>query len=388
MIYRTNQKNGDKLSQLGFGCMRFPKSDDELLEIISYAIENGVNYFDTAYVYGNSEERLGACLKKLNAREKVKIATKLPPWKCKSYEDFDKLFETSLKRLQTDYIDYYFIHSLGDLSGWQRMKNFGVLKWIDEKKSQGKIKNIGFSYHGGKEEYLRICDAYNWEFSMIQYNYLDENNQAGKSGLHYAVSKGLTVMVMGPARGGMLAGKLPKDAITTFEEAYIKRSPAEWAFRWVYNQPEVTCVLSGMSNMKMLEENIEVASTANAGDFTDDDFEVINNARKALTKAIKIPCTGCSYCMPCPQGVDIPSCLSSYNDIFIDGKVRAFQSYLQQTSMKTNPQMASNCNACGKCEPLCPQKIEIRAELSKVSKTFEKFYFKLILFFVKRFMKL
>jgi predicted aldo/keto reductase-like oxidoreductase len=277
---------------------------------------------------------------------------------------------------------------LSDVAVWKRLLDLGIDEWIKNKKAEGKIKNIGFSYHGGKEEFIKILDIYNWEFTMIQYNYLDENSQAGKSGLHYAASKNIPVMIMEPLRGGMLANNLPKDAIKAFDEAYIKRTPAEWAFRWLYDQKEVICVLSGMNSMEMLKENIEVAKTSNIGDFTDKDHEVIANAMEAFKEAIKVPCTGCNYCMPCPQGVDIPTCLSCYNNINIEGKLRAIILYLQLTSMKSKPHVASLCNNCGKCEKMCPQKIEIRKELKKKKRAFEKFYFKAILFFIKSFMRL
>lgn len=388
MNYRTNKVNGDELSILGFGCMRFPKDEKETEKLILYAIENGINYFDTAFMYRNSEATLGRILSRNNKRKDVKIATKIPPALIKKYSDLDKYFNQELERLQTDYIDYYFIHMITDVGVWERMVNLGAPKWIDEKKAEGRIKNIGFSYHGGKDEFIKICDAYNWEFCMIQYNYLDENNQAGKSGLQYAASKGLPLMIMEPLRGGILAKNLPKGAAKAFEQAYIKRSPAEWSFRWLWNQPEVTCVLSGMDEMDILKENIDVASSAKVGELNKSDFEVIEKAKKALTEAIKVPCTGCGYCMPCPQGVDIPTCLSCYNNVIIEGKMTAFTRYIMQTSLKSKPQIASLCNKCGKCEKHCPQKIEIRKELHNTAKQFEKFYFRPILFVAKRFMKL
>ena len=388
MNYRTNKINGDELSILGFGCMRFPKDERETEKEIVYAIENGINYFDTAFMYPNSEATLGRILSKHNKRKDVKIATKLPPYLVNKYSDLDKIFNQELSRLQTDYIDYYFIHMLSDVAVWKRLMDLGISKWIAEKKAEGKIKNIGFSYHGGKEEFVRICDVYDWEFCMIQYNYLDENNQAGKSGLLHAANKGLPVMIMEPLRGGMLAKSLPKGAMKAFEQAPVKRSPAEWSFRWLWNHAEVICVLSGMNSMETLKENIDIASTSRVGDFTENDFEVIKNAKKAFAEAIKIPCTGCSYCMPCPQGVDIPTCLSCYNNIVIEGRLHAFATYLMQTSVKAKPQIASLCTQCGACEKRCPQKIEIRKELHTTAKALEKFYFKPIVFFMRRFMKL
>lgn len=388
MNYRTNKVNGDELSVLGFGCMRFPKDEVETEKLILYSIENGINYFDTAFMYGKSEETLGRILSKHNKRKDVKIATKIPPYMVKKYSDLDKIFNQELARLQTDYIDYYFIHMITDLAAWKRVVDLGIEKWINEKKAEGKIKNIGFSYHGGRDEFVKICDAYEWEFCMIQYNYLDEDNQAGKNGLHHAASKGIPVMIMEPLRGGVLVKSVPKDAIKAFEQAPVKRSPAEWSFRWLYNQPEVTCVLSGMNGMDMLKENIEVAKTSVIGDFAKSDFEVIAKAKKAFSDAIKVPCTACGYCMPCPQGVDIPTCLSCYNNITIEGNMRAFGTYLMQTSLKSKPQIASLCNGCGQCEKKCPQKIEIRKELKNTKKAIEKFYFKPVVFIAKKFMKL
>jgi predicted aldo/keto reductase-like oxidoreductase len=388
MNYRKNKVNGDELSILGFGCMRFPKDEMETEKLILYAIENGVNYFDTAYIYRNSETILGRILSRNNKRKDVKIATKIPPHMVKKYSDLDKLFNQELLRLQTDYVDYYFIHMLTDISVWKRLVDLGIEKWIHEKKASGKIRNIGFSYHGGRDEFVKNCDVYLWEFCMIQYNYLDENNQAGREGLQYAASKGIPVIIMEPLRGGILANKLPKGVAKVFNEAHVKRTPAEWSFRWLWDQQAVTCVLSGMNSMEVLKENIGIAKTAKFGDFAEDDFAVIAKAKKVFIETIKVPCTGCNYCMPCPQGVDIPTCFSCYNNIVIEGKRAAFTKYIMRTSLKTKPQIASLCNKCGQCEKLCPQKIEIRTELQNTAKTFEKIYFKPILFIAKRFMKI
>lgn len=387
MNYRVNPKNNDKLSILGFGCMRFAKDEREVEEQIIYAIEKGVNYFDTAYIYPNSEAILGRVLAK-GYRHRVKIATKLPPYLIKKYEDLDKIFYEELKRLQTDYIDYYFMHMLTDVNIWRRLVDLGILNWIEEKKQKGEIINIGFSYHGGREEFVKIVDVYAWEFCMIQYNYLDENNQAGKSGLKYAASKGLPVMVMEPLRGGKLVTNLPMEVYQVWENAYIKRSPAEWALRWIWNHPEVTVVLSGMNSQEMVEENIRVASQAEANTFTEEDYKLFNQVGNILREKIKIPCTGCNYCLPCPMGVDIPTCFSCYNDREIEGKFAAIGKYIMQTSLKAQAHNASLCTQCGKCEIHCPQKIEIREELVKVTKTLEGFYYKPARFVIKRFMKL
>ncbi|MGB3368117.1 MAG: aldo/keto reductase [Acidaminobacteraceae bacterium] len=387
MKYSLNPKNNDQLSVLGFGCMRFSKSESEVEKQIIHAIEMGVNYFDTAYIYPNSEIILGRVLAK-GYREKVNIATKLPPYLVKKYEDFDKLFYKELERLQTDYIDYYLMHMLTDLSTWDRLKDLGVLKWIDEKKKSGEIKNIGFSYHGGKTEFVKLVDAYEWEFCMIQYNYLDENRQAGKSGLKYASSKGLPVMIMEPLRGGKLVTNLPKDVYRTFDKAKTKRSPAEWALKWIWNQAEVTLVLSGMNSMEMLNENIRVASETEINAFTEDETKMFMEVKKTLQEKIKVPCTACNYCMPCPVGVDIPTCLSCYNDIEIEGRIGAAAKYLMQTSLKSEPHNASLCIMCGKCEKHCPQEIEIMKELKNVTKKLEGIHYKPIRFIAKKFMKL
>lgn len=386
MKYRINPKNNDQLSVLGFGCMRFNKDEAEVERQIIHAIESGVNYFDTAYIYPGSEVTLGKVLAK-GYREKVKIATKLPPYLVKKYEDFDKLFNAELQRLQTTYIDYYLMHMLTDVKTWHRLVDLGVLKWIEEKKANGQIINIGFSYHGGKDEFIKIVDIYDWEFCMIQYNYLDENNQAGKSGLKYAASKGLPVMIMEPLRGGKLVSHLPKSVYDTFAKSSHKRSPAEWAFRWIWNHPEVTLLLSGMNSMEMLEENIRVASDAEADAFGDEEFEIFKKVRKILDETIKIPCTACNYCMPCPFGVDIPTCFSCYNDREIEGKMAAKYKYIMQTSLKTQSTNASLCTQCGKCESHCPQKIEIRKELKRVTKALEGIHYKPARFIVKKFMK-
>lgn len=311
----------------------------------------------------------------------------MPPYLIKKYEDFDKIFNVQLERLQTDHIDYYFMHMLTDLNIWNRLVNLGVQKWIEEKKQKGQIVNAGFSYHGGKDEFKKIVDAYDWDFCMIQYNYLDENNQAGKSGLQYASAKGLPVMIMEPLRGGKLVTNLPKEVYNAFEKAHVKRSPAEWALRWIWNHPEVTLVLSGMNSMEMVDENIRVASQAEANSFAEEDFKLFEKVRNILIEKIKIPCTGCSYCMPCPKGVDIPTCFSCYNDREIEGKMKARVNYISHTSLKTQTNNASLCSKCGKCETHCPQNIKIRDELSKVSKAMEGFIYKPLRVIVKLFMK-
>ena len=385
MLYRTNPKNGDKLSILGFGFMRFAKDKKEAEKQVIYAIENGVNYFDTAYVYPNSEAVLGSILAK-GYRDRVKIATKLPHFLVKKNEDLDKIFYKELERLQTEYIDYYLIHMLSDIETWKRLLNLGILQWIEEKKQQGKIKNIGFSYHGDKEEFIKLVDVFDWEFCMIQYNFLDEFRQVGKSGLEYAAAKGLPVMVMEPLRGGKLVSNLPKEVYAVWKNAHVKRTPAEWALRWVWNHPEVTVTLSGMNTQEMIEENIKIASQTEANSFTENDFALFTSARNILLEKIKVPCTACNYCMPCPFGVYIPDCFSCYNDVTTEGKFKAFQNYIQQTGLKSQAHDASLCTKCGKCEQHCPQKIAIRTELSNAAKEFDGLIYRAAKLIIRKFL--
>jgi predicted aldo/keto reductase-like oxidoreductase len=383
MQYRVNPKNGDNLSALAYGCMRLPKDENECARLVHHAIENGINYFDTAYIYPGNEVLLGKALAG-GYRKRVKLATKIPPYLVHKREDLDKIFETQLKRLQTDYIDYYFIHLLTDVVVWERLKNLGILDWIQKKRDSGQIINLGFSYHGGKEEFIKLLDIYDWDFCMIQYNYYDENKQAGKSGLMAAAEKGLAVMIMEPLRGGRLVNGLPKPVYKIWENAYVKRSPAEWALRWVWNHPQVTTVLSGMNSMEMLEENIRVAAEAEPDEFTERDFSLLEKARKLIDDTLLVPCTGCGYCMPCPFGVDIPTCFSSLNDIPIEGKRRALTKYITYTSMTAETSVASRCVKCGKCEQHCPQDIKIRNELTNVKKAFEGILYKPIRFAIKK----
>lgn len=386
MIYRTNPRNGEQLSQLGFGCMRFDRDDRKVEQQIAHAIENGVNYFDTAYAYPNSEERLGRVLAAGGYRDKVFIATKMPTYLINKPDGFERMFCTQLKRLQTDHIDYYLMHMLPNVGEWERVCNLGILDFIDGKKKSGQIRNLGFSYHGGLQEFKNLTDIYDWDFCMIQFNYLDENNQAGKSGLEYAASKGLPVMIMEPLRGGKLVNKLPKEAVKIWEHAPAKRSPAEWALRWVWNHPEVATVLSGMNSMEMVEENIRIASEAKADDLSQADLALYEQVRKIILGKGTVPCTGCNYCMPCPRGVDIPMCFTCYNDrkSGIENGMFAEFYYIQ----RAYNHQASLCIECGKCEKHCPQNIAIREELKKVKKELEGPFYRPVRYIAKKIMKL
>ncbi len=383
MNYRKD-KYGNELSILGFGCMRFKtkkgnigkidieKAEKEILK----AFKNGVNYFDTAYIYPGNELVLGEILERNNLRKKVNIATKLPHYLIKTYENLDKLFNEQLKRLRTDYIDYYLIHMLADPLTWERLEELGIKEWIEDKKKSGQIKQIGFSYHGNSESFCQLIDAYEWDFCMIQYNYMDEHSQAGRNGLTYANKKGLPVMIMEPLRGGRLVNNLPKEAISVFENYKIKHTPVEWALKWLWNQPEVTVVLSGMNSEEMIDDNIKNASTSYVGELGEDENELFKNVLFEINKSMKVGCTGCGYCMPCPKKVDIPGTFAAFNRLYTDGKFTGLKEYVMCTMLRKDSAAASNCVGCGQCESHCPQNIEIRKELKKAEKELEGFLFK------------
>ena len=391
MKYR-NDKYGNQISVLGYGCMRFTnkmgKIDFEKAEkeILS-AYNAGVNYYDTAYIYPGSEVFLGEVLEKNNIRDKVFIATKLPQYMIKTADDIEKYFEEELKRLRTDHIDYYLMHMLADIKSWEKLKDLGIEEWIKNKKEAGKIKQIGFSYHGNSDMFCKLIDIYDWDFCQIQYNYLDEHSQAGRTGLNYAASKNIPIVIMEPLRGGRLANNLPEKAKKLFEKYEIKRTPAEWAFRWLWNQKEIMCVLSGMNSLEMIEENTKNASTAEIGEFTEKDEELLKSVVDAINEKMKVPCTGCRYCMPCPKNVDIPGTFSAYNKKYSDGKFTALKEYIMCTAMRNDSTAASNCVACGKCEMHCPQNIKIREELKKAKRELEGPIYKISKKIIKAFLK-
>ena len=375
MNYRKD-KYGNDLSTLGFGCMRFQtkmgKIDfSEAEKEVMYAIESGVNYFDTAYIYPGSEALIGEIFEKNNVRDKVKIATKLPHYLVKNREGLDKIFNEELKRLRTDYIDYYFMHMLTDIDAWNRMIDLGILEWIEEKKKSGAIRQVGFSYHGNSDMFIKLLDAYDWEFCMIQYNYMDEHSQAGRRGLNYAHKKGLPVMIMEPLRGGRLVNRLPEDAKKIFKNYEKQYTPAQWAFKWLWSQKEVSVVLSGMNSMEMVEDNIKTASTTNVGDLSAKDNEMLMRVVKAINSKMKVGCTGCGYCMPCPKNVDIPGAFAHYNRKYAEGWFPAMKEHVMCTALRKTPTSISNCIGCGKCEKHCPQNIPIREKLKEAEKELE-----------------
>ena len=391
MNYRTD-KYGNQLSILGFGCMRFPQKlgridMEETEREIMTAYQAGVNYYDTAYIYPGSEAALGEIFEKNNIREKVYIATKLPHYLIKSVADMDKLFAEELKRLRTDYVDYYLMHMLTDTDTWNRLKSLGIEEWIAEKKASGVIRQIGFSYHGNSEMFCNLVDAYDWDFCQIQYNYMDEHSQAGRRGLYHAHAKGIPVIIMEPLRGGKLVNRLPDTAKKIFEEYKIKRTPAQWAFRWLWNQPEVTVVLSGMNSDEMVRDNIQTASTVEVGELGEEEEQMLKQVVAAINAKMKVGCTGCGYCMPCPKGVDIPGTFAAYNRRYAEGKFWSFVDYVMCTTLRKNSTAASNCVGCGKCEKHCPQHIEIRKNLKDAQKELETPLYKVVRKVVKGFMK-
>ena len=390
MQYREG-KHGEKLSVLGYGCMRFTrkgtsidleKAEKEILR----AYEGGVNYYDTAYIYPGSEVALGEILKRNNIRDKVYIATKLPQYLISSNKAIDKYFEEELSRLQTDHIDFYLMHMLTDVAQWEKLKKIGILEWIEEKKRSGKISNIGFSFHGNSDNFLKILEAYDWDFCQIQYNYIDENSQAGVIGLKAAAEKGIPVIIMEPLRGGKLVNTLPESAKKTIAANERGWSAAQWGLRWLYNQSEVTVVLSGMNSLEMVDENIHTASDALAGHFKDEDYALIEKLRREINAHEKIGCTGCRYCMPCPKGVDIPGIFRCWNTMYTESKKDGRHQYFQAVAMTKTPSFASQCIECGKCEKHCPQGLPIRQKLKEADKDLRPLHYKIVLSFARKFM--
>lgn len=375
MQYRTD-KYGNKISVLGYGCMRFIKNAgaidmDKAEKELMAAYEMGVNYYDTAYIYGGSEAAIGKIFEKNGIRKNINIATKLPHYLMHSMESIEKCFQEELSRLRTDYIDYYLMHMLNDVKTWEKLVDMGILDWIQEKKASGAIRQIGFSYHGNSESFCKVVDAYDWDFCQIQYNYLDEHAQAGRRGLNHAAAKGIPVIIMEPLRGGKLVSNLPEKAKKCFAEYPKKYSPAEWAFRWLWNQPEVTCVLSGMNSMEMLEENVRVASECQVSELTEADAALLAQVVEAINSKMKVGCTGCGYCMPCPMKVDIPGAFAAYNVSSVDGKRAAWYEHFRSSTFRKDATSISNCIGCGKCEQHCPQGIKIREELKNAQKVLE-----------------
>lgn len=395
MQYREVPKNGDKLSILGYGCMRFPVRLNAINEKLAEkqilrAMDQGVNYYDTAYPYhgGKSESFLGKVLAQNGVRDKIKLATKLPHWSTNTKEEMDQKLNEQLKKLQTDRIDYYLIHALnGEL--WDKAKEHGVIEFMDDALKSGKIVNAGFSFHGLAEDFNRIVDDYDWTFCQIQYNFLDTQNQAGTAGLQYAASKDMAVMIMEPLRGGNLAKTPPPSVNKIWKRADQMRTPVEWSLRWLWNQPEVTVVLSGMNNDAHIAENLRIAKEALPGSFSDKELNLVDEAADEFRRVMKVGCTGCQYCMPCPFGVNIPSCFDCYNSRHAFKDKSAKMMYLFQNGgiVTDKSTMASACKQCGKCLEKCPQHLPIPDLLEEVAEDMEGFMTKPMIWLGKRIMK-
>ena len=390
MLYRADRK-GEPVSALGYGCMRFSRKggsiDFEKAESeIMLAIEKGVNYFDTAYIYPGSEETLGRILADNGVRDRVKIATKLPQYTVRSIKGADRIFAEELSRLRTDRVDYYLMHMFTDYAEWENLKSLGIGDWIAARKAEGSVRNIGFSFHGNTEMFLKILDAYDWDFCQIQYNYLDEHTQAGRRGLEAAAAKGIPVIIMEPLRGGKLV-RLPVKAMSKLEASGTGYTPAELGLRWLWNQPEVTCVLSGMNSAEMVEENARIASSAGPGSFSDADFALVEEIKKIIKEAEKVGCTGCGYCQPCPAGVDIPGIFYYYNMMYTEGKKNAARfEYAQSSGLRLDLPYATRCVGCGKCERHCPQKLPIREKLKEADRALRPLPFRIGVAAARRFM--
>lgn len=380
MQYRT-MPNGDSLSVLGFGCMRFPMQDGKIDEArairqIRSAIDRGVNYLDTAWPYhgGESEIIVGKALKD-GYRDKVKLATKLPSWLIESPADLDRFLDAQLKKLGTDRIDYYLVHAL-DGSSWDKMVGHGVAEFLDRAKADGRIVNAGFSFHGLAPDFTRIVDGYPWVFCQIQFNYLDQQFQAGAEGLYYAAERGLGVIVMEPLRGGNLGLPVPPAAVQAiWDEAALRRTPVDWALSWVLNHPEVTLLLSGMNEEAHIEENLAIAEKALPGCLSAEELALVERVGEAYQGLMKVSCTGCGYCMPCPVGVDIPGSFDCFNKSHMFGNVQEarfiYALRMSNELLRSTPAYASNCISCGACLDKCPQQIRIPELLAEVAAELE-----------------
>ena len=380
MLYRKAPKTGDELSILGFGCMRLAQKDGKIDEEratlqIRSAIDRGVNYIDTAWPYhgGESEPFVGRVLAG-GYRDRVKLATKMPAWLVRTRADMDRFLDAQLRKLDTSHIDYYLVHSLNGAT-WDQVAALGVMEFLDRAKADGRIVNAGFSFHGIREDFKRIVDAYPWAFCQIQYNYLDEENQAGTEGLKYAASKDLAVIAMEPLRGGVLAASEQPLAIDAlWQESGSSWTPAEWALRWVWNHPEVTVALSGMNDEAQVEENLEIAADARPGSLTAAETELVGRVARKYREIMKVGCTGCGYCQPCPSGVNVPEAFSMFNAYHTFGMQRdaAFLYVLRLGGVLTGaPAYASLCQQCGDCVQKCPQGLEVPLLLEDVVKEFE-----------------
>jgi predicted aldo/keto reductase-like oxidoreductase len=385
MLYRQLGRTGEEVSILGFGCMRLPILDGRrdhidvplATKMLHHAIESGVNYVDTAFPYhgtsfqtpGASETFVGEALAG-DYRDRVMLATKLPPWVVKSRGDMDTILAGQLERLQTDHIDCYLLHGLNP-STWKKIRDLGALEFLDSALADGRIRYAGFSFHDEVPVFKEIVDAYDWSFCQIQYNYMDEQYQAGLEGLRYAASRGLGVVVMEPLKGGRLAGRTPAEIQALWDSATVKRSPADWALRFVWNDPGVSTVLSGMGNVEQVVANIAAAEEALPDSLTTEELDLVDRVRQAYLARTVVGCTGCEYCLPCPSGINIPLILTHLNNasLFDDptGEKGSYHVGLEMGAMKR----ATECTRCGQCEEACPQNVPVADKLEEASHLFD-----------------
>jgi uncharacterized protein len=379
MVYRDMGRTGIRVSALGYGCMRYPKKgariDVERSERqLRSALDRGVNYFDTAWAYlgGQSEAILGRVLRdagvfSASSAVTAYIADKIPPYLLFSRKDMERMLETMLRRLGTERIDFLLAHALGDFASWKRLRELGYPEFLADARRAGKIRFAGFSWHGNRDEFKKVVDDYPWDFCQIQYNYMDEHYQAGREGLEHAAARGLGVVVMEPLRGGALVGRLPAEVARAMGAAQTKRSAAAWALDWVWDQGEVSSVLSGLNEEAHIAENLALAEASRPGMLSQEDRAMMADISSVYARLMRVGCTGCSYCMPCPFGVDIPYAFSSLNTLhlFNDRHAR-FQYSLFTSGMSGGKSSdASRCTECGACEKKCPQHIEIRKMLKE-----------------------
>lgn len=378
MRYRKFGSLDYDVSVLGFGAMRLPiigkdpshVDESEAIKMIRHAIDHGVNYIDTAYTYHekHGEIVVGKALQN-GYREKVKLATKLPSWLVETPDDFDRFLDEQLEKLQTDHIDFYLLHTL-NATYWPRLRDWEVLNWAEGAIADGRIQYLGFSFHDDFEVFKDIVDAYDrWTFCQIQYNFMDIEYQAGTKGLQYAAHKGLAVVIMEPLRGGQLTNKISKSVTELWENATVSRTPADWALQWIWNHSEVSVILSGMSTMQHVIENLDNAERSGAGMLSEEELILIDKVREEYRRLVPVPCTNCKYCMPCPNGVEIAAILEYYNDAIIYDNPGAPRFLYRNLS---KDKQANNCVECFECEEKCPQGISISEHLKEAHAWLDK----------------
>lgn len=403
MEYRVDARTGKDVSLLGFGAMRLKSKGttidvDLATEQIKYAVENGVNYIDTAYLYGNgsgSNERvLGEIIENLGCRNNIFFSTKMNRMIIHSREDMEEMFTTQLNNLRTSYIDYYFLHNVISYSDVVKLIDCGLLDFIEDKKSKGQIINMGFSFHGSLDDFKKILDLYDWDVTLLQYNYLDNNMQAGLEGIKLANSRGMSVVIMEPLKGGLLAGNMPVEVQDLLKSSSSNRSSVDLAFSWIYDVPEVTCVLSGMNSLDMVRENVDIVNNHLSNPLSEDEINLVNEIKEVLVRLNKINCTGCNYCMPCPKGVNIPAIFKYYNDkhLFPENKTFGVNQTLplyagNVLGVTGEAHDASLCVDCGLCTSKCPQLLDIPKLIRMVDDEYHGKYIRPFIPVMKKLMK-